>query len=201
MRRLYLLRRFCHKAEDEACARTKRRGPGPHPGRALSEKSKAILPFTHLPPPLARALAGRGYAEPTPVQAAVIAPEARARDLTVSARTGSGKTVAFGLALADTLLPDDAEALPQEGPLVLAIAPTRELALQVSRELAWLYAEAGGVVASCVGGMDARAERRALERGAHIVVGTPGRLRDHIERGALDLGRRPARLGRPFATC
>src|SRR5690606_11310635 len=72
-------------------------------------------------------------------------------------------------------------------PLALLIAPTRELALQVQRELDWLYAETGARTASCVGGMDARAERRALERGAHIVVGTPGRLRDHITRGGLDM--------------
>ena len=94
--------------------------------------------------------------------------------------------MAFGLAFSDTLL-RGAETVPAEGPLALAIAPTRELALQVQRELSWLYAETGAVVVACVGGMDPRAERRALERGAHIVVGTPGRLRDHIERRALDL--------------
>ena len=90
-----------------------------------------------------------------------------------------------GLALADTLLAGE-EKMPSQGPLALVIAPTRELALQVQRELEWLYADTGAVVAATVGGMDARAERRLLERGAHIVVGTPGRLRDHIERRALD---------------
>src|SRR5690606_7408300 len=69
----------------------------------------------------------------------------------------------------------------------LIIAPTRELALQVSRELIWLYGKAGARIATCVGGMDASKERRALHGGAQIVVGTPGRLRDHLERGALDL--------------
>ena len=72
-------------------------------------------------------------------------------------------------------------------PLALIIAPTRELALQVSRELSWLYAKAGARIATCVGGMDASRERRMLSQGVHIVVGTPGRLRDHLERGALDL--------------
>ncbi|CAN0588360.1 unnamed protein product, partial [Ectocarpus sp. 12 AP-2014] len=72
-------------------------------------------------------------------------------------------------------------------PLALVIAPTRELAFQVKQELAWLYARTGAVVTSCVGGMDMRDERRALSRGAHIVVGTPGRLKDHILRGSLDL--------------
>jgi len=59
--------------------------------------------------------------------------------------------------------------------------------MQVKRELEWLYEFTGATIASCVGGMDIRNERRALERGAHIVVGTPGRLRDHLTRGALDL--------------
>ncbi len=145
------------------------------------------MPFPPLPDPLARALAGRGYAEPTPVQAAVLDPAMAGRDLLVSAQTGSGKTVAFGLAIAPQLLGEDARAVPPGAPLALAIAPTRELALQVRTELAWLYAETGARVAACVGGTDMRAERRALEQGAQIVVGTPGRLRDHLERGSLDL--------------
>ncbi|NDH75087.1 MAG: DEAD/DEAH box helicase, partial [Rhodobacteraceae bacterium] len=103
------------------------------------------------------------------------------------AQTGSGKTVGFGIAIAPNLLPDDAGFGRADAPLGLVIAPTRELAMQVKRELQWLYAEAGVVMASCVGGMDMRDERRALERGAHIVVATPGRLRDHIMRGSIDL--------------
>jgi ATP-dependent RNA helicase DeaD len=136
-------------------------------------------------PALAQALADRGYATLTPVQLAVLEPETTGRDLLVSARTGSGKTVAYGLVLAETLL-DATAALGAAGaPAALVIAPTRELAIQVQQELQWLYA--GAQVASCVGGMDPRAERRALERGCHIVVGTPGRLRDHLERGNLRL--------------
>lgn len=135
--------------------------------------------------PLAEALRQKGYDTLTPVQEAMLATEASARDLLVSAQTGSGKTVAFGLALAPTLLGGE-DRLPAPGdPAALIIAPTRELALQVTTELRWLYAPAGGRVASCVGGMDVRDERRALERGAQIVVGTPGRLVDHIKRGAL----------------
>jgi ATP-dependent RNA helicase DeaD len=143
--------------------------------------------FQNVHPTLAKALSDRGYASLTPVQLAVVEPQARGRDLLVSARTGSGKTVAYGLVLAETLL-DEGGVLPQPGaPSALVIAPTRELAMQVQRELQWLYA--GARVASCVGGMDPRAERRALEAGCHIVVGTPGRLRDHLERGALQLDR------------
>ena len=144
------------------------------------------MPFPASHPALDRALSERGYAEPTPVQSAVLEAEA-GRDLLVSAQTGSGKTVAFGLALAPTLL-GEAEKFAEFGaPVALVIAPTRELALQVSNELQWLYAQTGARIVSCVGGMDPKVERRALERGCHIVVGTPGRLRDHLERGALDL--------------
>jgi ATP-dependent RNA helicase DeaD len=145
------------------------------------------MAFEQLAPLLAEALAARGYSEPTPVQAAVLEPEAEGRDLIVSAQTGSGKTVAFGLAIAPQLLGAEG-ALPfAREPLALVVAPTRELALQVSRELGWLYAKLGARVATCVGGMDSSRERRALAQGAHVVVGTPGRLRDHLERGALDL--------------
>ncbi|MCW1987874.1 UNVERIFIED_ORG: ATP-dependent RNA helicase DeaD [Sphingomonas sp. R1F5B] len=143
------------------------------------------MPFSSLPAAVAESLAARGYAEPTPVQAAVLEAEAAGRDLLVSAQTGSGKTVAFGVAMAADLLGDGVP--PAGAPLALAIAPTRELALQVSRELAWLYEKAGLRIATCVGGMDPSKERRQLNHGAHIVVGTPGRLRDHLERGALDL--------------
>ncbi|RED15757.1 DEAD/DEAH box helicase [Parasphingopyxis lamellibrachiae] len=145
------------------------------------------MPFSKLPPLLAEALAARDYVTPTPVQAAVLESEAEGRDLIVSAQTGSGKTVAFGLAMAPLLLGEDGRAAQTRLPLALAIAPTRELALQVSRELMWLYGKAGARIATCVGGMDPSKERRALNQGAHIVVGTPGRLRDHLERGALNL--------------
>lgn len=137
---------------------------------------------------LADALAQRGYTDLTPVQLAVTDAALENADLLVSAQTGSGKTVGFGLAIAQTLLGDAVQFGPAAKPLALIIAPTRELALQVKRELAWLYGKTGAVVASCVGGMDMRDERRSLERGAHIVVATPGRLRDHIQRGSLDMG-------------
>jgi ATP-dependent RNA helicase DeaD len=144
------------------------------------------MTFPDVTPLLAEALTAHGYTALTPVQAQVIEPGAKGRDLVVSAQTGSGKTVAFGLAIADELLADG--TLDQAGsPLALVVAPTRELALQVSRELVWLYAKAGARIATCVGGMDPSKERRALHHGAHIVVGTPGRLRDHLERGALNL--------------
>lgn len=134
---------------------------------------------------LAAALEQRGYTDLTPVQEEVSKPELDGADLLVSAQTGSGKTVGFGLAIAPTLLGDNDRFGPAAEPLALIIAPTRELALQVKRELAWLYEKTGAIVTSCVGGMDMRTERRALDKGAHIVVATPGRLCDHIKRGSL----------------
>jgi ATP-dependent RNA helicase DeaD len=143
--------------------------------------------FPTTSPPLARALAERSYDRPTPVQIAVLAEEAVDRDLLVSAQTGSGKTVAYGLAIAKNLLGTAERLQPAAAPLALIVAPTRELALQVHRELAWLYQYADGHIVSCVGGMDPRREQRALAAGAHIVVGTPGRLCDHLRRGHLNI--------------
>ena len=144
------------------------------------------MQHSRIHPALGEALTARGYDTLTSVQSAVIEEQAEGRDLIVSAKTGSGKTVAFGLAFAGQLLEGDRAPWTRE-PLGLVIAPTRELALQVSKELQWLYDPAGARVVTCVGGMDPMKERRALQGGAHIVVGTPGRLRDHLERGALDL--------------
>ena len=145
------------------------------------------MTFLTTSPPLARALAERNYDSPTPVQMAVLADAAADRDLLVSAQTGSGKTVAYGLAIAKKLLDGAGRFGRAAAPLALIVAPTRELALQVQRELAWLYQYADARVVSCVGGMDPRREQRELAAGAHIVVGTPGRLCDHLRRGRLDV--------------
>jgi ATP-dependent RNA helicase DeaD len=162
-------------------------GVADRPQPLKSTRNRAAMSFPPTHPALARAIAARGYDEPTPVQAAVLAADAAGRDMLVSAQTGSGKTVAYGLAFADTLL-GEADQLPRAGaPLALIVAPTRELAIQVHGELSWLYAAAGARVVSCVGGMDPRRERQELAAGCHIVVGTPGRLRDHLERGQLDI--------------
>ena len=143
--------------------------------------------MTNMIKTLADALAKQGYDTLTPVQEAVTNEEYDGKDLLVSAQTGSGKTVGFGLAIGPTILGEDGRFGPAGRPLALCIAPTRELALQVKRELQWLYAGAGVTMASCVGGMDMRDERRALDRGAHIVVATPGRLKDHVMRGSMDM--------------
>ena len=141
--------------------------------------------FDGVVPALRDAMLARDYTELTPVQRSVLSAEAGG-DALVSAQTGSGKTVAFGLAIAETLLGGEPRFARAEAPLALIVAPTRELALQIKREFEWLYAETGAVIGSCVGGMDMRTERRLLNQGAHIVIGTPGRLRDHLQRGSLE---------------
>jgi len=154
----------------------------------MTPTHNAEFPQASIHPALASALEAKGYRQLTPVQLEMANRGQGATDLLVSAQTGSGKTVAFGIAIASSLLGTAERFEAASQPLGLIIAPTRELAIQVQREIDWLYGEAQIRTATCVGGMDMRTERRALERGAHLVVGTPGRLRDHITRGALDLG-------------
>ena len=142
--------------------------------------------FENVVPALARALTARGFEALTAVQSAVLSPDVQSEDLVVSAQTGSGKTVAFGLTLANTLLDGQAKLAQAGAPQALIIAPTRELAMQVRGELEWLYAPTGGRIASCVGGMDMRDERRALNA-----------RRPHRRRHARTSGRsHPARLAR-----
>jgi ATP-dependent RNA helicase DeaD len=146
------------------------------------------MSFAASHPSLLRAITQQGYSDPTPVQAAILQPETANRDLLVSAQTGSGKTIAYGLAIASTVLGEAERFNSRAQPLALVVAPTRELAMQVHKELSWLFAHTQAALVSCVGGMDIRQDQRALARGAHIVVGTPGRLCDHIDAGALKLG-------------
>ena len=94
-------------------------------------------------PALERALSAKGYDALTEVQDAVLAEDRAGADLLVSAQTGSGKTVAFGLAIADQVIEGEDKCGWAGAPLALVVAPTRELALQVQRELTWLYADAG----------------------------------------------------------
>ena len=142
--------------------------------------------FAAAHPHLAEALVKRGFVTMTDVQSAVLVDSCHERDLLVSAQTGSGKTVAFGLSMADQLLGSDAENDLPSQPAALIITPTRELALQVKTELDWLYAETDLVLASAVGGMDIRTERRALSGRVDILIGTPGRLVDHLNRNSFD---------------
>jgi ATP-dependent RNA helicase DeaD len=138
-----------------------------------------------LGPAFAGALAKKGYESLTPVQKAVLDPELAGRDLRITSQTGSGKTVAIGLALREQV----AAAPRRPGvakPVAIVVAPTRELAKQVEQELAWLYAPLNVHIASATGGAAYGDERRALSKGPAIIVGTPGRLLDHLERKVID---------------
>ncbi len=141
-----------------------------------------------IPAALRKAMSARGFSELTSVQAAVLAAESSGRDVRISSQTGSGKTVAIGLALAGTLT-GDAASSKRRGPQVLVLVPTRELAMQVRDELRWLFAEVGRIgVEVVMGGTSLSNERRVLNGRPAIVVGTPGRTLDHIQNRALDCG-------------
>lgn len=141
-----------------------------------------------LGPALAAALARKGYTQLTPVQQAVLAPALAGRDLRISSQTGSGKTLAIGFALRDAVTePAAATAGPaaMAQPRALVVVPTRELARQSQAELLWLYADTGAHVVAITGGSSFRDERRELARNPRVVVGTPGRLLDHLRRGSI----------------
>jgi ATP-dependent RNA helicase DeaD len=128
-----------------------------------------------------RALDAMGYRNPTPVQRAVFEPAAEGRSLVVQARTGTGKTAAFGLPIIDRLV-----RASVKGVQALALCPTRELALQVSRELEQIAQFRGVQIVAIYGGASMSRQVEALEAGAQIVVGTPGRVLDHLRQRTLD---------------
>jgi ATP-dependent RNA helicase DeaD len=140
-----------------------------------------------LGPALAAALERKGYSELTAVQEAVLDPELAGRDLRITSQTGSGKTVAIGFVLRELAFEPSPAVKGIAKPRALVVAPTRELARQVEEELSWLYAQAKARVASVTGGASYRDEHRALSAGPTVVVGTPGRLLDHLQRGSIDV--------------
>ena len=133
-------------------------------------------------PPIFKALDEVGYENPSPIQAQTIPLLLEGRDVLGQAQTGTGKTAAFALPLLSRL------DLKQKDPQVLVLAPTRELAIQVA-EAFQKYATylQGFHVLPIYGGQDYRVQIRALQRGVHVVVGTPGRVMDHMRRGTLKL--------------
>ncbi len=158
------------------------------PARAVQGFSEAQIPR-----PLSEALNKKGYATLTQVQASVVETETSEKDLRISSQTGSGKTVAVGLALGKMLLTQGTrrDRSSQEGfdpraPEVLLLTPTRELASQVKRELAWLFSEVPDAFVEVVtGGTSVGLERKNLSRGPRIVVATPGRALDHLQNGGF----------------
>ena len=148
----------------------------------------AVDPFSRVPAPLADAMRERGFTQLSKIQSAVLDHCAATTNLRMSSETGSGKTVAIGLVLADALLPAEGERPARRaGPAAILITPTRELAMQVCGELSWLFAKVPGVEVEVVtGGVDIRGDRRRLAKRPQILVATPGRLLDHIRAGAVD---------------
>ena len=151
---------------------------------AQTDSAPGSIRFTDLglPEPLLQALRDVGYETPSPIQAATIPPLLAGRDVLGQAQTGTGKTAAFAL-------PALARLEPAAGkPQVLVLAPTRELAIQVA-EAFQKYAHhiPGFHVLPIYGGQSYGPQLAALKRGVHVVVGTPGRVIDHLERGSLDL--------------
>ncbi|MGB0332839.1 MAG: DEAD/DEAH box helicase family protein, partial [Planctomycetota bacterium] len=142
-------------------------------------------PFESVPAALQPALQRRGFTELSEVQAAVLAADSGASDLRISSQTGSGKTVALGLVVSRVLV----EPRGDRGPDVLVVVPTRELAQQVSTELRWLFADLEDTtVASVTGGTPIFQDKNTLRNEPRVLIGTPGRLVDHLNNENLDLG-------------
>ena len=147
-----------------------------------TEATEAPPTFDVLPlsSELRRAVDDLGYTHPTPVQRAVFELASRGKDLVVQARTGTGKTAAFGMPIVDSLVRRGTPAVQ-----VLALCPTRELALQVTRELEALAKYRGVAVVPVYGGAPMPRQVEQIRGGAQVVVGTPGRVLDHLRRGTF----------------
>jgi len=137
-----------------------------------------------LDPELVAATQRMGFTEMTPIQQRALPPILEGQDVVARAKTGSGKTAAFGLGLLQRV--DSAQRA--RGPVALVLGPTRELVEQVAAELRRLaQCRANTRVVTICGGRPIRSQRNALNQGAHVVVGTPGRVADLLRRGDLDL--------------
>jgi ATP-dependent RNA helicase DeaD len=148
----------------------------------LATSTDAGFASLGLRPELLRALADLGYEEPTPIQREAIAPLVAGHDLVGQAATGTGKTAAFALPLLQSLTPGESD-----GPAALVLVPTRELAEQVSQAVHRYGRDLNVRVLPVYGGQPISRQLQVLRRGVDVVVGTPGRILDHIERGTLKL--------------
>ncbi len=150
----------------------------------MSETSQILFADLQLSQPLLRALQDVGYEIPSPIQAATIPVLLENRDVLGQAQTGTGKTAAFALPILSRL------DLSQRTPQALVLAPTRELALQVAEAFQRYATHIPGFhVLPIYGGQSYIPQLAALKRGVHVVVGTPGRVIDHLDKGSLDLSK------------
>ena len=152
--------------------------------RAHPERSSIISTFEKLglQPPLRAALNDLGFSQPTPIQALAIPPALEGRDVLGSAETGSGKTAAFGLPMVQRLMEK-----PRGKTRALILAPTRELADQIAKQLTVLAKHTNVSIAAIYGGVGFKPQVNALKRGADILVATPGRLLDHLKQRTVRL--------------
>ncbi|MSR59979.1 MAG: DEAD/DEAH box helicase [Planctomycetaceae bacterium] len=151
-------------------------------GSLSDQSSELTFRQLQLSEPLLQALESSGYVTPTPIQAQTIPPLLEGRDVLGQAQTGTGKTAAFALPMLQRV------DLALKQPQVLVLTPTRELAIQVAEAFERYAANLPGLsVAPIYGGQDYLIQLRALKRGMHVIVGTPGRVMDHMRRGALKL--------------
>ncbi len=145
----------------------------------MTQETKKFADFD-LRPELLHALERKGFETPMPVQVCVLEDDTLIdSDIIVQAKTGSGKTLAFALPLINSM------DFKTKEPQIIVLSPTRELAQQTAREFAWLGSESGVRVATLVGGLDMERQIRSLRDGANVVVGTPGRVLDHVRRGTF----------------
>src|SRR5210317_1666230 len=149
----------------------------------MSEEQNVRFDELSLAKPVLKGLAEVGYEIPTPIQLKTIPLILEGRDVLGQAQTGTGKTAAFALPILTNL------DLKQKDPQVLVLAPTRELAIQVAEAFQTYASHIQGFhVLPVYGGQDYTGQIRALKRGVHVVVGTPGRVMDHMRKGTLKLG-------------
>ena len=144
-----------------------------------------MLNLKNVPKELRYAIDEKGYDNLTSVQSLVLDPSNSGKDLLVSSQTGSGKTLAYGLSISCDGLE---EIIDEDNKLkTLIVTPTRELALQVFNELAWLFSKTAITISTAIGGMDIKKERNNIRNGVDLLIGTPGRINDHIRRKTFDL--------------
>ncbi|MFZ6843356.1 DEAD/DEAH box helicase [Undibacterium sp. RuTC16W] len=150
----------------------------------MSDTPIPLFSDLHLSEPLLRALREVGYEAPSPIQAATIPPLLANRDVLGQAQTGTGKTAAFALPILSRI------DIKQTSPQALVLAPTRELAIQVAEAFQRYATHIPGFhVLPIYGGQSYGPQLSALRRGVHVVVGTPGRVIDHLDKGSLDLSK------------
>ena len=144
-----------------------------------------MLETNSIPEEIQFSIKEKGYDKLTTVQSLVLDPVNSNKDLLVSSQTGSGKTLAYGLSISVAGLK---EILDSDNKLkTLIVTPTRELALQVFNELAWLFSKTAIRISTAIGGMDIKKERKNISKGVDLLIGTPGRINDHIRRKTFHL--------------